>query len=126
MKIQGLDGRVYQLTLENSPREDCSQYHKKCRDLLKELFPVDPVFEEVYLPGSYGLYADFLLPRRSLLIEVQGEQHYKEVRFFHKDRFKFVDGLRRDKLKKEWADVNQLRLCELRWDLDDWKERILA
>lgn len=40
-----------------------------------------------------------------MFIEIQGIQHYKQVKFFHKDAASFLDAARRDRKKKQIADL---------------------
>ena len=59
---------------------------------------------------------DFYLPRRKLLIEYQGLQHYEPMRFSGSDeQFKIVQ--KRDAIKKAWAKKNGYRLLEITHEL---------
>ena len=57
MKIVGLDGKQHnwiyagKTCLEES---HCSHLHLRARVLIKSMFPMDRIMEEVYLPGSDG------------------------------------------------------------------------
>ncbi len=54
---------------------------------------------------------DFYLPNFNLLIEYNGEQHYKEKPdFFHKSPGSFDGQLKRDRIKKEYAEKNGIEL----------------
>lgn len=128
MKVLGLDGKTYTLKLYEAEfaDENRSKGHLKCRQILKDLYKSDRIFEEVELPGTKGLTADFIIPLRRLLIEVQGIQHYKFSPFFHKNKMEFEEGKNRDKLKKQWADLNNFIYLPLDYrNNNEWKQSIL-
>lgn len=129
MKLKGTNGREYALALEDyPPREECSSLHRRARALLKEFFPAEAVLEEVPLPGcSTRLFADFFVPSRKLVVEVQGEQHYHFVFRFHDDRSGFERSKARDAEKRRWCEYNNFRLVELSYKHTDqeWAELIL-
>lgn len=134
MKVIGLDGKEHILNYiaHSSTRENVSQYHAQARLLLKELFPLYQIYEEVTLPGTKtgvngkSLYADFFIPQLKIVIEVHGEQHYKFSPFYHKDKYDFVRAKARDVAKQEFCDLNNITLVELPYSesIDDWKQRI--
>lgn len=134
MKVKGLDGKEYVWSLSGfKPKLDDerprSRYHKQGRTLIKQLFKLEPILEEVFLPGSFGLYADFYLPRRNLLIEVHGEQHYKFSRLFHDDVYDFRHQQLNDNRKIQWCELNKIRYVvlpynELSEDFNEWTRRI--
>lgn len=128
MKITGFDDREYSLNLakaqSNSDNMRKSQYHLRARKLIKEKFSFYPIYEEVMLPGSKThntglLCADFFLPRQPLVIEVHGEQHYKFNAFYHVTKAKFRLHRRRDRLKAEWCDLNDIQIIVLPWNMEN-------
>lgn len=132
MKVRGLDGREYNWRLaghgvrsdDDRPR---SQYHLRARALLRRIYPADRLLEEVFLPGlSTAEYADFVLPLRRLVIEVQGQQHTDPDHYFHGDRMAYLRASKRDQDKRLWCELNDLSLVELPFSEkdDDWSERI--
>ncbi len=131
MKIKGLDGKKYSWSFygqmpDISDERKRSSLHIRARNLLKSLYPVDRILEEVHLPGSGNLYADFWLPLRNKIIEVHGEQHYKFIPFFHGTQLNFLSSKANDNNKKEWCSVNGIILVELPYNESDeqWKSRI--
>ena len=72
-------------------------------------------FENLTL--KYKLSYDFYIPEKRLLIEFNGEQHYRLVPRFHK---KGVYDLRkqflRDMLKKNYAAENNYKLISIEWN----------
>ncbi len=133
MKVRGLDGKNYTIKLTHtspllSDKRKRSSYHLQARELLKKLFPCERILEEVELPGSNGLAADFFIPMQKLIVEVHGEQHYQFVAYFHKTDEEFLDSRKRDLRKQEWCDINNLELVVLPYseNTDEWRSRILG
>lgn len=135
MKVKGLDGRQYSFVLSDnqySSAENKSSFHLEARSLISKLYPFDPLYEEIALPGTGTsqnsiLYADFVIPRRRLVIEVHGEQHYKFIPFFHID----MDGWRlqqlRDGNKRKWCEINHWNYVELKYDEQhDWQHKLAS
>lgn len=129
MKIIGLDGKEYSWSIwgKSSDSLNKSSYHLKARDLLKDLFPIDRILEEVFLPGCDSLYADFFLPLRRIMVEVHGEQHYKYIPFFHGNKINFAKAKVRDRKKILFCDNNKITYIELPYteDNNEWRNRIL-
>ena len=134
MNVIGLDGNDYTVNFSKSKsrsrRQKKSQYHLRARKLLSELFPYQPRFEEVFLPGSNtvntgSLYADFFIPKEYLIVEVHGEQHYKFCSFFHKTKADFYKSKKRDKQKIEWCELNSIKIIILPYNKEDkWKDLV--
>ena len=131
MKVKGLDGKTYVWSFygqmpDISDERKRSELHLRARNILKELYPVDRILEEVYLPGSTGLYADFWLPLRNKIVEVHGEQHYKFVPFFHGTMLNFLSSKANDNKKRQWCELNGIIEVELPFNESDeqWKSRI--
>lgn len=132
MKVKGLDGKTYQWKLVGHvPLGDDiqrrSQYHLQARDLLTELFSMDRILEEVPLPGTNGLTADFFIPANKLMIEVHGEQHYQFVPHFHINLLGFFGSKKRDANKRQWCEINNICLIELPHfeETHEWRRRII-
>ncbi len=129
MKVLGLDGRfhVWNLTCHQSPHDDVrprSALHLEVRALLKSLWPTEPLLEEIHLPGSFGLFADFFLPKRKLMVESSGEQHFKFVSHFHGDLAGFKRSKVRDENKRKWCEINKFSFIELKYneDISQWRQ----
>lgn len=130
MKVLGLDGKEYKLSLadrmvggDTRPR---SAGHLLCRQLLRELFPFDAVCEEVTLPGGpSAMYADFLLPARRLALEVNGRQHAEYVPHYHGSKAGFAKAQKRDRDKRAFFGLNGITLLELDdARTDEWRDAI--
>jgi hypothetical protein len=127
VKVQGLDGRVHPWKLAGRQRRHGgSSFHARARELLTRLYPNEPRLEEVLLPGTGKLRADFYLPARRTLVEVHGPQHYEFSLHLHKTRLGFLQSLARDRKKKEFCDLNRIRHVELpHHESDaDWVRRL--
>lgn len=130
MKVVDLSGRQHpwpptghEVFLDDlRPR---SQYHLRCRDLLRKLYPTYKILEEVTIPGE-SLYIDFYLHFRRIAIEVNGSQHYEYNAFFHGDKIKFHKAKANDRRKAEWCQINNIRLVYLDWNQndDEWTKLI--
>ncbi len=130
-KVVGLDGRSYPWRLaghlpDGDDERPRSSFHLAARALLKAVFPLEQILEEIALPGSGYLSADFFLPHWNLVVEVHGQQHYCFSKLFHRDRNDFLAGKVRDRVKREWCELNGITLVELPYneDLDEWRKRI--
>ena len=126
MNVIGLDGRNYHWKVKSKVRSNASKPHIRCRELLKQLFPLDQIIEEIYLPGAGKLYLDFYLPLRKLAIEVDGRQHVKYIPHFHGTKLNFFKSLRRDDKKRHWCELNNIILIKLEQDEkdDDWRRKL--
>jgi hypothetical protein len=81
------------------------KYFKECRDKGALLF-------------------DFYIPELEWLIEYHGRQHYEFVEFFHKTLQGFEDRLRRDLIKKTYAEKNHNFLEIPYWDFENIEKLI--
>ena len=138
MKVVGLNNREYNLDLKKyivlpSDTKKKSKHHLSARILLNDIFKGYSVYEEVKLPGSRTpnkqsvLFLDFFIPYFSLAVEVHGAQHYEFSKFFHKTKADFFNQIRRDQIKKEWCELNKIRLIELshKDSEEKWREQIV-
>ena len=118
MKIEGLDGREYPFpssgTMPNQEdHRKRSSLHLRARKILRELYPLERILEEVSLPGSGGMSADFYMPHRKSVVECNGEQHYKFNAHFHGSKLNFLKSKANDRKKREWCDMNNIFFIEL-------------
>ncbi len=90
-----------------------SKLQKEIRNLAHKVFPYAVIEEELYL--GKGLYLDILIRRPGHVdigIEVQGEQHYKPNKFFHKTTEGWHNQKRNDRLKKDLCLQKNIVLVE--------------
>lgn len=137
MIITGLDNKEYKFNhtkhTHRKNRSGKSSLHIKARDLIKEVFMGESVYEEVTLPGTKRqgrkslLYADFFIPGVMTIVEVHGRQHYEFNSMFHKNMLDFYECQRRDRDKREWCQLNDIRIIELPYNEEkQWKSLILS
>ena len=56
---------------------------------------------------------DFYNANKKIAVEVQGDQHTKYVKHFHKNRLKYLDQLKRDQKKLDFCEFNDIKLVEI-------------
>jgi len=135
MKFKGLNGRTYTVYVRDykvvkarDGRGKRSSYHKRARGLLGRMYKGYTVLEEMKIQGAHTstLFLDFFIPTLSIAVEVHGEQHYKFIPHFHRNRVGYRDSLKRDRLKREWCELNELDLVTLKFsdDTKHWRKQL--
>jgi len=89
-----------------------SKFQTRIKEQLKEEYPSDNIYEEVYIPIE-KLYLDLFIPSRQLVIEIQGRQHKIYTKFFHRTIVDFNNQKNRDERKIAWCLLNHLKLIEI-------------
>lgn len=130
MIVVGLDGKEHKLNYakykSRSNRDNKSNLHRECLELLESMLKGYSIYEEITLPGANKLYADFFVPDLSLIIEVHGQQHYEYTPFFHKTKADFYIGKKRDKDKIEFCRLNNLSIAILPYnEKEKWNQIIV-
>ena len=73
--------------------------------------------KKVTIKSNYSiqdLLKKYKLTNKKVAIEVQGKQHVKHVPFFHgKNKYNFVNQLRRDQDKATFCEINGITLVEI-------------
>jgi len=130
MSVRDFKGRLHPWPPQGhevgfNDRRPRSSLHLRCRELLRQMYPTQPVLEEVPIPGL-GLVCDFYLPLRKVVIECHGEQHYNFVAHFHGTRYDYAMAKKRDQTKLDWCRMNNFRAAVLPFSEtdDEWRERI--
>lgn len=125
MIVKDLNGKDFNWNPRSNPRNAPSLLHVKARDLLKELFPFDLIYEEVYVT-KMKMYLDLYIPSRKIAIEVQGSQHFEFNSHFHNTKMDFYKGKVKDSKKREWCELNNIKFVELPFngDLNEWRQSI--
>lgn len=82
-------------------------------------YPQQTILEDFIIPGS-KLSLDFFIPRLKKAYEVNGDQHYQSIPFFHGaiNENKFAKQVNRDIKKAEWCEMNGIDLIEIRESID--------
>lgn len=128
MKTIGIDGKIYQMDIRPSvygmrTEQGCkSKFQYECGQIIKSQYPFDIILEEVNIPGI-NLKIDFFIPTRKIMFEIQGEQHGEFNKFFHKTKQAFRNSQDRDSLKKQWAEINNIKYIEV-FSIDQLKDII--
>ena len=89
-----------------------SKFQNNVKDFLRDYWINDVVFEEFRIVGT-RLSIDFYNANRRIAIEVQGDQHIKYVKHFHKNRLKYLDQLKRDQKKLDFCEFNGIKMVEI-------------
>ena len=91
-----------------------SELADKTAELLDKAFPLLRCKREhyVFFMGK-KLFFDFYIPDLKVCIEVQGQQHYQFVPFFHQVADSFRKQKYRDQLKTEWCAENNIIFIEV-------------
>ena len=80
-------------------------------------FEQQKTFKHLTGIGEGLLSYDFYLPQYKLLIEYQGIQHEKYIKYFYKSKKDFLNQLEHDKRKRIYAKNNKIKLLEI-WYYD--------
>jgi len=91
-----------------------SKLSEYVHDLIKKVFPHHLIKTEHYVKyKGTRLFFDFYIKELNVLVEVQGKQHYGFVKHFHTDKNGYVKSKKRDNLKKEYCQENNMTLVEI-------------
>ena len=117
MKFKTLDGK--ERTVKNI--KDCiidgdgksrSKFQEEVKKFLKKYWKGDVVFEELKVVGT-RLSLDFYNANKKIAIEVQGQQHFQYVKFFHGNRANYLGQIKRDIKKINFCEINNIHLVEI-------------
>ncbi|MBN86805.1 MAG: hypothetical protein CL885_04710 [Dehalococcoidia bacterium] len=118
MQFKTLTGAMKRLSKPQKYKIDWSAPSRskiqfKVKKLLEKHWSNHVVFEEFPVAGT-RLSFDFYNANKKIAIEVQGEQHTKYVPHFHgKNKINFFSQMRRDQQKREFCEINQIKLIEI-------------
>lgn len=98
--------------LVNWQTNSASLFQFEVKQFLHHYWKHDAVYEEFPIVGT-RLSFDFYNASKKIAVEVQGIQHTKFVKYFHTNRLNFLDQLKRDKLKEEFAELNGITLVTI-------------
>ena len=82
--------------------------------MLRSIYGMQAVILEEFSIPEERLFLDFYIPHLSLAFEFQGMQHDEFNKFFHGDKDGFERSKKRDGRKREWCDINNITLIEVR------------
>lgn len=131
MKVKTIDGKEYDLSISSKiaagNKRKCSQLHTTAREILRKKYPNSCIYEEVpiIVEKKQKLYLDFFLPSLNLAVEVNGKQHYIFNNYHHKSTLHFRKMQMNDRKKKEWCEINNIRLVILPYNnIYEWQNII--
>jgi very-short-patch-repair endonuclease len=101
--------KKYLISWESSSR---SKFQTRVKNFLEKFWDQDVIFEEFPVIGT-RLSLDFYNANKKVAIEVQGRQHTKYVKFFHRDRLNYLSQLKRDQKKETFCELNQIKLVTI-------------
>ena len=76
-------------------------------------FEIHKSFEWLISPDGYKMYVDFFLTKYNLVIEYDGEQHYKMVKYFHKTQENFEKCCERDRQKAKLLEAHGIKIYRI-------------
>mgnify|MGYP002634205432 CR=1 FL=1 len=89
-----------------------SKIQFNAKQFLKPYWVNHVVFEEFPVAGT-RLKFDFYNANKNIAVEINGQQHVKFVKFFHKTRSNFVSQIRRDQQKIDFCALNDIKFIEI-------------
>ena len=101
------------------PNSQASSLHRQTLKILSEEYSSYTVFQEypVQIRNASGvnhyLMFDFYIKEMGMVIECQGEQHFKPNSHFFSGKASFQRMKDNDAMKREWCEVNDLMFIEL-------------
>jgi hypothetical protein len=105
----------------------CSVFknESECRRLLESYLGI-PLPKTQFFSNHKRYEWDGYNAESKIAFEYNGEQHYKQNRFFHRKRDSFVNQQKRDKEKEHYAKENGITLIVIPYtDLPNLKERLV-
>ena len=95
----------------------CSKGQQKTATLISHIlngasYEMEITWDWLLTREYVNMYADIYFPKYKLVVEYHGEQHYKFPNYWHKTKQQYLDGRRRDKLKKELLAEHGINFIE--------------
>ena len=118
MEFQTIDGKLKRVKnlkkrIINWEASSRSKRQKAVKDFLKDYWFNHVTFEEFPVVGT-RLSLDFYNANKRVAVEVQGSQHTKCNKFFHGGhKSNYLEQLKRDQIKAEFCEVNDIILVEI-------------
>ena len=118
MEFQTIDGKLKRVKnlkkrIINWEASSRSKRQKAVKDFLKDYWFNHVTFEEFPVVGT-RLSLDFYNSNKRVAVEVQGSQHTKYNKFFHGGhKSNYLEQLKRDQIKAEFCEVNDIILVEI-------------
>jgi hypothetical protein len=103
------------------PTRNRLAFQKRVLDSIADILGVSYVWEwshtEIVNPKTgHRLYYDGYFPSHQVLVEVQGEQHYKYIPYWHQSEEAFEERKTLDALKVQWAQDRGYKVLVIKYD----------
>lgn len=102
-----------------------SKFENHCYDILTNFIDIENIKRNYYIykikdiTKKLGfrkyIKVDFYIESKKLIIEFDGEQHYKSTKFIQKSYEKFVDQVNRDRCLENYCKDNNITLLRIPW-----------
>lgn len=89
-----------------------SKFQDTTKSFLKDYWRGDYCLEEMPLVGTRMTF-DFYNASKRIAIETSGKQHLEFVKHFHGNRLQFAEQIKRDLMKVEFCELNNIILVEI-------------
>lgn len=121
LSLKTLDGFDINYKISGSLKGKKSKLHERARNVIEARFTSIYYLEEVRIPilKNKKLIFDFFIPSFRLFIEVQGEQHFKYIPYFHDGKIEYRKALVYDQSKIEWCELNNFFLIHFNYNESD-------
>jgi hypothetical protein len=93
-----------------------SKYQKSVKDFLFQFWGNHICCEEFAfraLPSSPPLRLDFYNITKRVVVEADGDAHFRKNDHFHKEKNSFHDSVNRDLIKEEFLRINKIKLVRI-------------
>lgn len=70
--------------------------------------------ENLLITCKDSIIVDYYIPNKNMIIEYNGQQHYKYIQFFHRGGYQaFVNQVNRDNVLREFCEANDIKLLQI-------------
>lgn len=93
-----------------------SKFQYNCKQFFKTYWEKHHVYEELPCFGcgtERPLRMDLFSLNKRICVEVNGDFHTRETKFFHNKQSDFLDQIARDEIKRNWLKLNKITLIEI-------------
>lgn len=101
-----------------------SKFQDTTKLFLRDYWYGDFCLEEMPLVGSRMTF-DLYNASKRIAIETSGKQHLEFVKHFHGNRLQFAEQIKRDLMKVEFCELNNITLVEI-YPKDQLSEKLFA
>ena len=119
MRLYNIYGRVVHKNVSSKiidwDGKSRSKLQFKAKQFFKKHWHEHICYEEFTVYGT-RMSVDILNATKRIAIEVNGPQHEKYNKFFHKNKVNYFNSIKRDFKKREWLKSNDFLLMEINED----------